>query len=74
MKLSQFTEEQIIGALKEAGAKTANLARKQGVPEATLYNWQAKYGGLEVREAKRLRVLEDENERLKWLLADAMLQ
>ena len=57
----------------EAGAKTADLARKHGVSEATLYNWKARYGGLEVSEAKRLRALEDENGRLKRLLADAML-
>jgi putative transposase len=57
----------------EAGAKTAELARKHGVSEATLYNWKAKYGGLEVSEAKRLRALEDENAKLKRLLADAML-
>jgi putative transposase len=57
----------------EAGAKTADLARRYGVSEATLYNWKAKYGGLEVSEAKRLRALEEENGRLKRLLADAML-
>ena len=57
----------------EAGAKTAYLARRYGIAEATIYNWKAKYGGLEVSEAKRLRALEDENGRLKRLLADAML-
>jgi putative transposase len=75
MKRTRFSEEQIIGVLKEAeaGAKTAELARRHGVSEATIYNWKAKYGGLEVSEAKRLRSLEDENSRLKRLLADAML-
>ena len=75
MKRARFTEEQIIGVLKEheAGAKTADLARKHGVSEATLYNWKAKYGGMDVSEAKRLKQLEDENAKLKRLLADAML-
>lgn len=75
MKRARFTEEQIIGVLKEqeAGAKTADLARRHGVSEATIYNWKAKYGGLEVSEAKRLRSLEDENAKLKRLLAEAML-
>jgi putative transposase len=75
MKRTRFTEEQIIGVLKEAeaGAKAAELARKHGISEATLYNWKAKYGGLEVSAAKQLRALEDENAKLKRLLADAML-
>lgn len=75
MKRTRFTEEQIIGILKEAeaGAKTAELARWHGVSEATIYNWKAKYGGLEVSEAKRLRALEEENSKLKRLLADTML-
>ena len=75
MKRIRFTEEQIIGVLKEheAGAKTADLARKHGVSEATLYNWKAKFGGLEVSEAKRLKALEDENAKLKKLLAEQML-
>lgn len=75
MKRTRFTEEQIIGLLKEAeaGAKTAELARRHGVSEATIYNWKAKYGGLELSEAKRLRSLEDENAKLKRLLADTML-
>jgi putative transposase len=75
MKRARFTEDQIIGVLKEheAGSKTADLARKPGVSEATLYNWKAKYGGLDVSEAKRLKQLEDENAKLKKLLAEPML-
>lgn len=75
MKRLRFTEEQIIGVLREqeAGAKGAYLCRKYGMSEATLYNWRAKYGGLDVSKAKRLKALEDENAKLKRLLADAML-
>ena len=75
MKRERHTEEQIIAILKEheAGAKTGDLARKHGVSEATLYNWKAKYGGMDVTEAKRLKQLEDENAKLKKLLAEQML-
>lgn len=75
MKRKRFTEEQIIGVLQEAeaGVRTGDLARRHGISEATIYNWKAKYGGMEVSEAKRLRSLEDENAKLKRLLADAML-
>ena len=75
MKRTRFSEEQIIGVLKkaEAGAKTADLARRHGVSEATIYNWKSKYGGLEGSDARRLKELESENAKLKRLLADAML-
>ena len=75
MKRKRFTEEQIIAVLREheAGAKTADLARKYRISEATLYNWKAKYGGMDVSDAKRLRALEEENRKLKKLLAESML-
>ena len=75
MKRNRYTDERIIGILKEheAGAKTADLCRTHGMSETAFYNWKAKYGGMDVSEAKRLKVLEDENGRLKKLLADAML-
>lgn len=75
MKRKRFTEEQIIAVLKEQelGAKTSDVCRKHGISGATFYKWKSKYGGLEVSEAKRLKALEDENAKLKKLLADAML-
>lgn len=75
MKRSQFTEEQIIAILKEqeAGAKTADVCRKHGISEATFYKYKAKYGGMDVSDARKLKVLEDENTKLKKLLAEAML-
>jgi putative transposase len=75
MKASRFTEEQIIGILREheAGVKTADICRKHGISSATFYKWKAKYGGLDVSDAKRLKSLEDENAKLKKLLAEAML-
>ena len=76
MKRKRFTEEQIIAVLREheAGAKTGDLARKHGISEATLYNWKAKYGGMDVSDARRLKALEEENTKLKKLLADQMLE
>ena len=75
MKRSRFTEEQIVGILKEqeAGSRTADVCRRHGISAPTFYKWKAKYGGMEVSEAKRLKALEDENARLKKLLAEAML-
>ena len=75
MKRNRFSEEQIIGILREheAGAKAGDLARKHGISEATLYNWKAKFGGMDASDAKRLRALEDENNKLKRLLAETML-
>jgi putative transposase len=75
MKKSRYTEEQIIAILKqhEAGVKTADLCREHGISDATFYNWKAKYGGLDVSDAQRLRQMEDENRRLKALVADLSL-
>ena len=75
MKRSRFTEEQIIAILREqeAGVATAEVCRKHGISAATLYAWKAKYGGLDVSEARKLKALEEENARLKKLLAEAML-
>lgn len=75
MGRQRHTEEQIIAALKEAeaGMKTADLCRKHGISDATFYKWKAKYGGLEISEARRLRVLEDENRKLKKIVADQAL-
>ena len=75
MKRSRFTEEHIIGILREqeAGVPVADLCRKHGLSSPTFYKWKAKYGGLDVSEARRLKALEDENAKLKRMLADAML-
>jgi putative transposase len=75
MKRSRFKEEQIIAILREqeAGSPTADVCRKHGVSSATLYKWKAKFGGLDVSDAKRLKALEDENAKLKKLLAETVL-
>lgn len=75
MKRSRFSEEQIIAVLKEqeAGMPTAEVCRRHGISSATFYKWKSKFGGLEISDARRLRTLEQENARLKKLLAEAML-
>jgi len=75
MKKSRFSEEQIIGVLKEhqAGLPVSELCRRHGISDATFYNWRSRYGGKEVSEAKRLKALEEENRKLKKLLAESVL-
>ena len=75
MRKSRFSEEQIIGILKEhqAGLSAAELCRRHGISDATFYKWRSRFGGMEVSDAKRLRALEDENAKLKKLLAESML-
>lgn len=75
MKRSRFSDEQIIGILKEhaAGLTATELCRKHGISDATFYKWRSRYGGMEVSEAKRLKALEEENAKLKRLLAESML-
>ena len=76
MKAKRFTEEQIIGILKQAqaGIKVVDLCRQHGISDVTFYTWRSKYGGMEVSDAKRLKLLEDENKKLKQMLADSMLE
>jgi len=75
MRKSRFSEEQIISVLKEqqAGVPVADLCRKHGISDATFYTWRTKYGGMEVSDARKLKVVEEENRKLKKLLAEAML-
>ena len=75
MKRSRFTDEQIIGMLREheAGVTTAEVCRKHGISDATFYKWKAKFGGMQVSDARKLKALEEENRKLKKLLAESML-
>jgi putative transposase len=75
MRKSRFSEEQIIGILKEhaAGLSTSELCRKHGISDATFYQWRSRFGGMEISDARKLKVLEEENRKLKKLLAESML-